>query len=78
MLDSKELKVEQRDQLFEDLKNENDWIGWAVHACSPQDISESMLRRQKYNLNAMAHDTTISLIQNVLDRGVNLVEVSIL
>ena len=33
------------------------------------------LRRAKYNLNAIAHDTTIALIRNVLDKGVNLKEV---
>jgi ribonuclease HII len=39
------LKPEQREDLFEKINNENNWIGWGVHACSPQDISENMLRR---------------------------------
>ena len=45
VIDSKVLKPEQRDDLFETILKEKDWIGWGVHACSPQDISESMLRR---------------------------------
>lgn len=34
-----------------------------------------MLRRTKYNLNQMSHDTAIGLIRNVLKSGVNLQEV---
>ncbi|KAJ1974088.1 hypothetical protein H4R35_003782 [Dimargaris xerosporica] len=66
-------------------------VGWAVTALSPQDISSAMLRRlftriiasenlisansAKYNLNAIAHDTTIGLIRATLERGVNVKEV---
>jgi ribonuclease H2 subunit A len=75
--DSKVLKEEERDNLFESLQKENEWIGWAVHACSPQDISESSFRRNKYNLNAIAHDTTIAMIQRVIEQGVNLEEVDL-
>ncbi|RKO86708.1 ribonuclease H-like domain-containing protein, partial [Blyttiomyces helicus] len=32
--------------------------------------------RDKYNLNELAHDTTINLIQGTLDRGVRLTEAS--
>jgi ribonuclease H2 subunit A len=70
--DSKQLKPEERDSLFHTIVENQSWLGWAVCSLSPQDISESMLRRSKYNLNAMAHDTTISLIRSVLHQGVNL------
>jgi ribonuclease H2 subunit A len=73
--DSKQLKADERDSLCDRVLKEQDWIGWAVHALSPQDISESMLRRAKYNLNAMAHDTTIGLIRSVLASGVNVTKV---
>ncbi|TPX63384.1 hypothetical protein SpCBS45565_g06635 [Spizellomyces sp. 'palustris'] len=73
--DSKQLKEEQRDQLFKTLSKHPDWIGWAVHVCSPQDISECMLRRAKHNLNELAHDTTIDLIARVLKNGVHVTEV---
>ncbi len=42
--DSKGLKEEERDDLFEKLVDSG-WIGWAVHVGSPQDLSECMLRR---------------------------------
>jgi ribonuclease H2 subunit A len=77
--DSKTLTAEQRSDLFNTIINEAGWLGWAVNSLSPQDISEGMLRkfgcylyRFKYNLNAMAHDATIQLIQAVLAQGVNV------
>lgn len=49
-------------------------IGWGIHSLSAQDISSGMLRPKGlgYNLNSQAHDTTITLIQQVLDQGVSL------
>ncbi|KAJ3155410.1 Ribonuclease H2 subunit A [Geranomyces michiganensis] len=73
--DSKVLKEEQRDDLFAVMEGHGDWIGWGVHACSPQDISACMLRRAKHSLNALAHDTTIELIRETIARGVNVAEV---
>ncbi|TPX52274.1 hypothetical protein SeMB42_g01533 [Synchytrium endobioticum] len=72
--DSKTLDEEQRDALFDALAR-TAWAGWAVHACSPHDISEAMLRRTKYNLNALAHDTTVKLIQETMHRGVRVAEI---
>ena len=48
-----------------------------------RDISASMLQkypytlniRSKYNLNAQAHDTTIQLLREIVDAGVNVKEV---
>ncbi|TPX33109.1 hypothetical protein SmJEL517_g03936 [Synchytrium microbalum] len=73
--DSKTLDEGQRDALFEELQGYREWTGWAVHANSPQDISESMLRKNKYNLNALAHDTTAKLIRETLERGVRVTEI---
>ncbi|KAJ3141674.1 Ribonuclease H2 subunit A [Geranomyces variabilis] len=75
MDDSKVLKEEQRDELFKLMEGHGDWIGWGVHACSPQDISGCMLRRAKHSLNALAHDTTIELIRETIARGINVAEV---
>lgn len=49
-------------------------IGWGVHSLSAQDISSGMLRPKGsvYNLNSQAHDTTIALIRQVLEKGVTL------
>eukprot|EP01137_Pigoraptor_chileana_P032599 Opistho-2@22209 len=73
--DSKTLDEGQRDALFNVIKDANDFIGWAVRVLSPQDISASMLRRSKYNLNALSHDTAIDLIQGALDAGAYIKEV---
>jgi hypothetical protein len=35
-------------------------------------ISKSMYRRGKYNLNTMSHDTAIGLIQQAIDKGVQV------
>eukprot|EP00158_Paraphelidium_tribonemae_P002415 Partr_v1_DN25345_c0_g1_i6_m21664 putative Endonuclease that specifically degrades the RNA of RNA- DNA hybrids (By similarity) len=75
MDDSKKLTHETRQMLFDKGSEFNDWFGWSVHALSPQDISSVMLRRDKYNLNTLSHDTTIGLIKSALDRGVNVTEV---
>ncbi|KAJ3020805.1 Ribonuclease H2 subunit A [Thoreauomyces humboldtii] len=72
---SKVLKEEQRDELFQTMQKHSEWIGWAIRSCSPQEISACMLRRSKHNLNTLAHDTTMDLIRETIDRGVNLAEV---
>ncbi|KAF9354727.1 DNA replication licensing factor mcm8 [Mortierella sp. AD094] len=73
--DSKTLKEDERDNLLEVIMSRPDLIGWSVRVLSPMDISNSMLRKEKYNLNALAHDTTIQLIRETLASGVNLREV---
>jgi ribonuclease H2 subunit A len=40
-----------------------------------RDISADMLSPGGYNLNAQAHDTTISLIREILARGINVQEI---
>ncbi|KAF9162216.1 Ribonuclease H2 subunit A [Actinomortierella ambigua] len=73
--DSKTLKEDERDSLLDVIVSRPDMIGWSVRVLSPMDISNSMLRQEKYNLNALAHDTTIQLIRDTLDKGVNIREV---
>ncbi|GJJ68591.1 ribonuclease H2 subunit A [Entomortierella parvispora] len=73
--DSKTLKEDERDNLLEVIQSRPDLIGWSVRVLSPMDISNSMLRKDKYNLNALAHDTTIQLIKETLASGVNLREI---
>ncbi|KAK5108923.1 hypothetical protein LTR62_007725 [Meristemomyces frigidus] len=52
--------------------------GWAIRSLSARDISAAQLQAQgSYNLNAQAMDATIALIQEVLDKGVNIREVYI-
>lgn len=52
--------------------------GWAISSLSARDIGANMLRPSSsapYNLNAQAFDATVTLIQGVLARGVNVREV---
>lgn len=42
--DSKTLKEEKREELFEELKN-NESIGWAVDVIDPRELSAKMLKR---------------------------------
>ena len=52
----------------------SDVIGWSVKILSPNTISNTSLRRRKYNLNALSHDTAIELVQQTLDKGVRVTE----
>ncbi|GFO25809.1 ribonuclease [Plakobranchus ocellatus] len=73
--DSKTLTEEQRDTIFADINSSLDILGWMVEILTPTYISSSMLRRDKYNLNALSHDCAIRLVKTALDRGVNVTEV---
>lgn len=51
--------------------------GYAISLLSASSISSSMLSPSPYNLNAQAIDATISLINGVISRGVNVREIYI-
>eukprot|EP00959_Pyramimonas_sp_CCMP1952_P069546 1451627-Pyramimonas_sp.AAC.1 len=72
--DSKKLTEEKREELFELIKSDAK-LGWEVDNLGPRLLSAKMLRREKYNLNAISHDSARGLIQGALDRGVNIQEV---
>ncbi|XP_058107281.1 ribonuclease H2 subunit A isoform X3 [Magnolia sinica] len=72
--DSKTLKEEKREELFENLKA-NDSIGWSVDIIDPRDLSAKMLKKTKINLNEISHDSAMGLVSRVLDMGVLLTEV---
>eukprot|EP00123_Amoebidium_parasiticum_P012562 comp21444_c0_seq1/m.29611 comp21444_c0_seq1/g.29611 ORF comp21444_c0_seq1/g.29611 comp21444_c0_seq1/m.29611 type:complete len:347 (-) comp21444_c0_seq1:477-1517(-) len=73
--DSKKLDEAQRDRLYDVIKDNKDYVGYNVHVLSPQEISGAMLRKKKYNLNALSHDTAIGLVRRVLAHGVKLTEI---
>jgi len=73
--DSKTLSEEQRESIFSKMNENLDVLGWMVEILSPAYISTSMLRREKYNLNAISHDCAIGLVKTALARGVNVTEV---
>lgn len=72
--DSKTLKEEKREELFENLKA-NESIGWAVDVIDPRELSSKMLRKNKINLNVISHDSAMGLVSRVLNMGVLLTEV---
>lgn len=72
--DSKTLKEEKREELFENLKTDES-IGWAVDVIDPRELSSKMLKKHKINLNEISHDSAIGLVSRVLSMGVLLTEV---
>ncbi|XP_019151353.1 PREDICTED: ribonuclease H2 subunit A [Ipomoea nil] len=72
--DSKTLKEEKREELFEELKT-NGSIGWAVDVIDPRDLSAKMLKKNKINLNEISHESAMGLVRRALDMGVLLSEV---
>ncbi|KAK4764826.1 hypothetical protein SAY86_025916 [Trapa natans] len=72
--DSKTLKEEKREELFENLKT-NESIGWAVDVIDPRELSAKMLKKNKINLNEISHDSAMGLVSRVLGMGVLLTEV---
>ncbi|CAN6632805.1 ribonuclease H2 subunit A [Trichomonascus vanleenenianus] len=79
--DSKVLNHETRSALLERICNDEELksnIGWASTIMTARDISSGMLRPEnqfQYNLNQQAHDTTMALIQKVLDLRVKIAEI---
>lgn len=78
--DSKTLKEEKREELFEELKT-NESIGWAVDVIDPRDLSAKMLKKFVQN-SLLAYNTPILSIPHMIspllfDRNkVNLNEIS--
>ncbi|KAH7639297.1 hypothetical protein HUG17_3330 [Dermatophagoides farinae] len=72
--DSKTLTEKQRSEMFETIDNDVN-IGWSSTILSPIYISNSMLKRSKYNLNAISHDSAISLIRSIQAKGIEIREV---
>ena len=72
--DSKTLTAERRDQLLEQIEND-DMIGYLADEISATNIAGSMLGRQRVSLNAMATDSTCKLIRSALAAGVNVQEI---
>ncbi|KAJ3111871.1 Ribonuclease H2 subunit A [Phlyctochytrium bullatum] len=73
--DSKKLTDTTRRSIFSNMTtNHQDWMGWAVTAISPRDISAGMFRRAKYNLNQQAHETTVALVKKIQAMNIRIEE----
>ncbi|CAH3036999.1 unnamed protein product [Porites lobata] len=75
LADSKTLSEEQREELFKTVDENKEFIGWAINILSPNYLSKSMLKRTKYSLNEVSHDTAIGLINLLLTNNINVHEV---
>jgi ribonuclease H2 subunit A len=76
--DSKQLTEEQRDEIFINANQKEystESVGWAVDLISPNEISNSMLRRTKRSLNEVSMESAISLIKKAIEMEVNVAEV---
>ncbi|CAM9225359.1 unnamed protein product [Phaeothamnion confervicola] len=69
--DSKALKEEQRDKLFQRIR-EHPQIGFAVRLISARELSQKMLRRVPYSLNGISHAAAVGLVRGVQARGVTV------
>ncbi|KAF2354501.1 Ribonuclease HII/HIII domain [Trinorchestia longiramus] len=73
--DSKTLTEEQREKLFDQIHENNDYLGWAIEVISPTFISNCMYKRPKVSLNEVSHNSAIGLIKRVLAAGAQITEV---
>src|SRR5579871_577240 len=78
--DSKVLTPQIRSDLLEELCSPSsehlfNSVGWSTRIMTARDISAAMLSPTGYNLNAQAHDTTIALVRDIINQGVNITEI---
>lgn len=74
--DSKVLTSEDRENLFENLKL-NEEIGFLLRIISAQEINANMLKRIPYNLNEISHSAAICLVTKVKELGYSIAHVYI-
>ena len=74
--DSKTLTEEKRERLLSQIEGDPG-MGYIADVLDASFIAARMLSREKTSLNVLASDSTCSLIETALARGVNLTEVYI-
>ena len=67
------LNDKNRSTLLE-IMSKCEYMHWAVDSIPPEVISAQMLQKERYNLNAISHDSAIGLIRKVLSLGFNVTE----
>lgn len=75
VVDSKTLKEEDREKIFDIIHDNNDFIGWSLEIISPVCISTNMYKRPKVSLNEISHNSAIGLIKRAISAGVQVSEV---
>lgn len=73
--DSKTLNLEARDK-FRSQIEAAEWIDYKVDVIMPQELSAKMLRKHKYNLNLISHDSAIHLVESAINEGFDIREVT--
>ena len=73
-VDSKLLNTGKRDDIFKNILENSDTMGWFTKVISPKYISNEMLDSQKYSLNQISMDAAKELVKMVLDRGINVTD----
>ena len=75
--DSKQLKENQRAEIFDRIEDcrLKGFLEFEKRVISPLEISELMTRDEPTNLNKMSHQAVVSMIQKLLDRGINVTRV---
>ncbi|KAG0724816.1 Ribonuclease H2 subunit A [Chionoecetes opilio] len=73
--DSKTLKKEAREEIFDIIDSKNDFIGWALEIISPVFITTNSFARPKVSLNEVSHNSAIGLIKRAIAAGVQVSEV---
>jgi ribonuclease H2 subunit A len=64
--DSKKITEEKREEIFKNMINKPDIIKYQIDIIDPLILSNKMLRRNKYNLNFISHDSAIDLIKKII------------
>ncbi|CAI4224221.1 unnamed protein product [Auanema sp. JU1783] len=75
--DSKALTEQKREEIYERMDTEEEYVAFAIRCLSAQYISNSMLRRAKYSLNEISHEAAITLIRDAIKAGINVVEIKV-
>uniref|UniRef100_A0A0N5AKI0 Ribonuclease n=1 Tax=Syphacia muris TaxID=451379 RepID=A0A0N5AKI0_9BILA len=76
--DSKLLSEVKREDIFNLMKNSEstkEIVNYACRVLSARMISAAMLRRCKYSLNDLSHESAIALIQTALNCNINVKEI---
>lgn len=73
--DSKQLKEIERERMLKSIEK-SEWVGYTGVVLTPAYLSKNMMRRMKYNLNAMSHDTAKAMIRRAINHHkINVKEV---
>ena len=70
--DSKALKPEEREKMFEQIKSHPNLIRYELIVLPSDYISKEMLKRQKVSLNQISQNSAKSLIKTARDKKVNV------